>query len=334
MYGGAEPDAHATLPPTQPPAAIKRAKGICIYSSMRSGIAPFGGAGGSGIVMARLPNGQWSAPSAVSPNNVAAGLLLGIDFFDVVLLINSDKAMDSFKTHKFTISAETAIAAGPVGAGTSAEAGLERAPIFSYVRSRGIYAGVEMTGQVFIDRFDENERFYYWPGIKAGDILSGKVRMPPLAAPLHRALRDAELGIAQGGQLDKVVYDIVQIPESEVMKRLAPNSNVGKRKPAPASAPAALGSFTEGNVEGSASGSNATHETTQEIELVLDEEEEEDFVREGERLKLPPTPQELEMLEVAGIPDEEDLKWEQQEREAAYKVPPPPMREYRFVLQI
>lgn len=137
----------------QPPNAIKRAKGICIYSSMRSGIAPFGGAGGAGVVLARLSDGSWSAPSAVSPNNLSAGLLLGIDFFDVVLLIvsrcnspcyraaplslnycssqNTDKAMDSFRTHKFTVGAETAIAAGPVGAGTSLEGGMERAPIYS-----------------------------------------------------------------------------------------------------------------------------------------------------------------------------------------------------------
>lgn len=119
---------------------------------MRSGIAPFGGGGGAGLVLARLPDGSWSAPSAISPNNMSAGLLLGIDFIDAILLINTDKALDTFKTHKFTIGAETAITAGPVGAGTSAEAGIERSPIFSYVRTRGMYAGVELMGQVFFDR--------------------------------------------------------------------------------------------------------------------------------------------------------------------------------------
>jgi lipid-binding SYLF domain-containing protein len=98
---------------------------------MRSGIAPLGGSGGAGIVMARLPDGSWSAPSAVSPNNLSVGLLLGVDFFDVVLLLNSDKAVDGFKTHKFTVGAETAVAAGPVGSGTSIESGMDRAPIYS-----------------------------------------------------------------------------------------------------------------------------------------------------------------------------------------------------------
>lgn len=40
-----------------PPEVIKEAQGIVIFTAMRSGIAPFGGAGGSGVVLARLPDG-------------------------------------------------------------------------------------------------------------------------------------------------------------------------------------------------------------------------------------------------------------------------------------
>lgn len=53
------------------------------------------------------------------------------------------------------------MAAGPLGYGVSAETGLKhKTPIYSYVLSKGFYAGVEVVGQVFIDRFDENERVY------------------------------------------------------------------------------------------------------------------------------------------------------------------------------
>ena len=72
------------------------------------------------------------------------------------------------------------------------------------MNSRGFYAGIEVTGQVFLDRFDENERVYYWPGIKAGDILDGKVKVPECAEPLIRALREAEYGVAQAGVLEKM----------------------------------------------------------------------------------------------------------------------------------
>lgn len=69
-----------------PAAIIRQAKGIVIFTSMRSGIAPFGGAGGAGVIVARLEDGTWSAPSATTPNNLSAGLMLGVDVYDCVLI--------------------------------------------------------------------------------------------------------------------------------------------------------------------------------------------------------------------------------------------------------
>lgn len=119
-------------------------------------------------------------------------------------MINEEEVMESFKTHKFAITAESGVVTGPLGAGFFGGLDIKKktAPMYSYIRSRGFYAGLELTGQVFLDRFDENERAYYWPGIKAGDILEGRVRIPPVVEPLRKALRDAEEGIAQGGLLE------------------------------------------------------------------------------------------------------------------------------------
>ena len=269
-----------------PPAVIKRAKGIVIYTAMRSGIAPFGGAGGAGLMLARLPDGSWSAPSSISPNNLAVGLLLGFDIFDVILVVNSDRAMESFKSHKVTLGAETAVAAGPFGTGISGEMGIDRSPVFSYVRSRGLYGGVEAMAQVFLHRLDENERVYYWPGITARDILEGKVRKPPIVDPLYRALRDAETGVAQGNSLERIVYETIHAPPNVAVRQL--------------------------QQEGSA-----------------------ELLNDGERLKLPPTPEELEAMEQAGIPDDFDLALDKKEREEAARraeeekrqimaLPPPP----------
>lgn len=92
--------------------------------------------------------------------------------YDCVLIIRSQVALDSFSTHKATLGTEIGLTAGPYGAGAAVEAGRERAPVFSYVKSRGFYAGVELVGQVFVERFDENGLMYHWKGIKAGDIVS------------------------------------------------------------------------------------------------------------------------------------------------------------------
>lgn len=132
--------------------------GLAIFTSMRSGIAPFGGSGGAGIVVARLEDGSWSAPSAMSPNNLSAGLMLGIDIYDAVLVIRTPAALASFATHKATLGTDIGVAAGPFGAGAAAEMGLEKAPVLSYVRTRGLYAGIQLVGQIFVDRFDENAK--------------------------------------------------------------------------------------------------------------------------------------------------------------------------------
>ncbi|WWC85460.1 uncharacterized protein L201_000323 [Kwoniella dendrophila CBS 6074] len=201
-----------------PPSVIASAKGLAIFTSMRTGFAPFGGAGGNGLVVAKLPGGTWSAPASITPNNLSAGFLIGVDVYDCVLVIRTQEALDSFRTHKVTIGAELAVAAGPYGAGAAVEAGRERAPLFSYVKSKGVYAGVEVVGQVFVERFDENGAMYHWPGVKAGDILSGKVKVPREAESLMAALKDAESGRAQtlkGDSLDMIVAVKAQQEETE-----------------------------------------------------------------------------------------------------------------------
>ena len=61
-----------------PSRIIRDCVGLAIFTSMRSGMAPFGGAGGAGVVVARLPDGTWSAPVAMAPNNVTAGAMFGV----------------------------------------------------------------------------------------------------------------------------------------------------------------------------------------------------------------------------------------------------------------
>ncbi|KAM0750264.1 hypothetical protein T439DRAFT_302214 [Meredithblackwellia eburnea MCA 4105] len=193
----------SSLPPPRkvlkkiPSTVIRSARGLAIFTSMRSGIAPLGGAGGAGIVVARLPDGSWSAPCSISPNNLSGGLMLGVDIYDAVLVIRTQSALESFYGHKVTLGTELAVAAGPYGSGAAVELGKERSPVLSYVRSRGFYAGWEAVGQVFVVRSGENEEMYHWPGVRPMDILTGGVPHPHYFATLHQALLDAESGAAQ-----------------------------------------------------------------------------------------------------------------------------------------
>lgn len=206
---------------------------------------PLAGAGGAGVIVAKLPDGSWSAPSAVSPNNLSVGAMLGVDVYDCILVINTDAAMESFMSWKVTLGAEMAVSAGPYGAGAVGEMGRDRSPVYSYsmylsshlvtisltqdysVKSRGMYVGVEAVAQVFVTRTEENESVYFWPGITPKDILEGKTKVPREAEELMNTLDEAESGRAQRMKGNEFEFDepfpvtdtaSVDIHEGEVLR--------------------------------------------------------------------------------------------------------------------
>jgi lipid-binding SYLF domain-containing protein len=146
---------------------------------MRTGLW-FSGAGGSGILVARKADGTWSPPSGIMLHTAGLGFLAGADIYDCVVVINSEKALDAFSKIRCTLGGEISAVAGPVGAGgvLDSEIHARQAPIFTYLKSRGLYAGIQVDGTVVIERTDENERFYGQKVSVAG-ILKGEVRHPP-----------------------------------------------------------------------------------------------------------------------------------------------------------
>jgi lipid-binding SYLF domain-containing protein len=166
---------------------------------MRTGLW-VSGAGGSGVLVARLPNGEWSPPSGLLLHTAGLGFLVGVDIYDCVMVINTDKALDAFKSMRFTLGGEVSAVAGPVGIGGVLETELHKrqAPVFTYLKSRGFYAGVQVDGTVLIERGDENEKFY-GQRLKVEEILAGKVRHPP---PEIRMLMQT-IKAAQGDKIDE-----------------------------------------------------------------------------------------------------------------------------------
>ena len=182
--------------PTQ---VIKNAKGLAIFTTMRSGLW-ISGAGGSGILVARKADGDWSSPSGILLHTAGLGFLVGIDIYDCVVVINSEKALEAFTKVRCTLGGEISAVAGPVGMGGVLETELHKrqAPIFNYLKSRGFYAGVQIDGTVIIERGDENERFY-GQKLKVADILAGNVRHVPYET---RTLM-ATIKAAQGDTVDE-----------------------------------------------------------------------------------------------------------------------------------
>ncbi|KAF9298367.1 hypothetical protein BGZ88_007020 [Linnemannia elongata] len=173
-----------------PPNILSRAKGLAIFTVIKAGFL-FSGRAGSGVVVARLEDGTWSAPSAIGTGGMGFGGQIGAEITDFVIILNTRSAVRSFmKEGNVTLGGNLSVAAGPIGrtaeAGASATVGAIAA-IYSYSKTKGLFAGVSIEGSIIIERKDTNEAFYRAP-VTAQDLLSGAIPPPPQADILYRAL--------------------------------------------------------------------------------------------------------------------------------------------------
>ncbi|KAI0826792.1 DUF500-domain-containing protein [Trametes gibbosa] len=181
-----------------PKAVLQRARGLAIFSVVKAGFV-FSGKAGSGIVIARMPDGSWSAPSCIATGGVGWGLQIGADITDFVIVLNSEEAVRAFAMGgNVTIGGNISAAAGPIGTGGAVQASLAHpAPMFSYSKSKGLFAGLSLEGTVLLERKDAN-RDFYGSVVPARDILSGRVPPPEVASRLYEVIEAAE-GVDESG---------------------------------------------------------------------------------------------------------------------------------------
>jgi len=201
-----------------PKPVLQQARGLAIFQVIKAGFV-FSGKAGSGIVIARLPDGSWSAPSCIATGGLGWGLQIGADITDFVVVLNSEDAVRAFSIGgNVTIGGNISAAAGPIGTGGSVQASLAHpAPMFSYSKSKGLFAGLSLEGTVLIERRDANRDFYGSP-VPARDILSGRVPPPEVASHLYEVIEAAEgldeshqpdssYGSAPTGRQNQTVFD-------------------------------------------------------------------------------------------------------------------------------
>ncbi|NGX38953.1 MAG: hypothetical protein KR126chlam1_00270 [Chlamydiae bacterium] len=169
-----------------PPEIIDRSEGLAFINVIKAGFI-FSGRIGSGIVVARTNNG-WSAPSAIGIAGAGWGLQIGGQITDLILVLNSRDAVSAFASGgSITLGGNVSVAAGPVGRSFEAGIGLPPALIYSYSRTKGLFAGVSLEGTVIVEKSGENANFYGSP-VSAREILSGSVARPQVADSLYKEL--------------------------------------------------------------------------------------------------------------------------------------------------
>ena len=168
-----------------PPRILRNARGLAIISVMK-GAFIFSGKVGEGVVIARTGRG-WSGPSFIGTGGAGWGLQFGGEVTDFVFVLNNDAAVRAFsRGGNVTLGADASVAAGPVG--RTAEANVApRAAVYSYSRSKGLFAGASLEGAVITTRKGANDRYYGHP-VTAYDILHGRTNPPSGAGNLRMAV--------------------------------------------------------------------------------------------------------------------------------------------------
>lgn len=158
-----------------PPALLSDAHGVAIIPGVIKVGFIIGGRYGTGVLLVRDKDGKWSSPSFISLAGGGIGWQIGAQSTDIILVFKSRQSIEGIRKGKFTLGADAAVAAGPVGRSMEAATDVKlKAEVYSYSRSRGLFAGISLEGAALQIDHEANAAFYK-KDVSAGDILSGKV---------------------------------------------------------------------------------------------------------------------------------------------------------------
>jgi len=173
----------ATLGP-----ALGKAKGVLVFPEVLKAGFVLGGSGGSGVLLVRDANtGDWGGPAFYTMGSASLGFQAGASSAEMVMVINTQKAIDSLYTNKLKLGGDVSVALGPKGA---AAGGSASADFIIYAKAKGAFAGIAVDGSVLDVRQKLNAGFYGKPVTPVEILVKGEASNPE-AANLKAALKQA-----------------------------------------------------------------------------------------------------------------------------------------------
>jgi len=161
---------------------LNKAHCVVIVPGLKKGGFIFSGKYGKGVFSCRGAEGKgWTAPATIRIEGGGFGLQIGGSSSDVILLVMNEKGKNKLVSSKFTVGADAAAAAGPVGRTAQAQTDAQmRAEILSYSRSRGVFAGVSLEGATLRPDNEDNKKIY-GSEIAVRDVVNGDIPAPASA---------------------------------------------------------------------------------------------------------------------------------------------------------
>ena len=144
-----------------PSVLLDRCAGLAIVPGVIKAAYGFGGQYGRGLVVVKDEKGRWSNPVFISLVGGSIGWQIGVQKADIILVFKTRRGVDNIMGGDLTLGADASVVAGPVGRTAEASTDLEMtAEIYSYSKSKGLFAGISLKGAALkIDR-DANLAHY------------------------------------------------------------------------------------------------------------------------------------------------------------------------------
>ena len=161
-----------------PESLISKAKAIIVFPTMVKAGFFVGARYGTGVAAVKNEKtGKWGPPAFLKTIGGSFGFQIGAEAVDLVLLIMSQRGIEGLINSKFTLGADAAVSAGPVG--RHAEAGTDvtfKGEIYSYSRSKGAFAGISLKGATISENTDANWGYYNRPLSPKDILIDGRVK--------------------------------------------------------------------------------------------------------------------------------------------------------------
>jgi SH3 domain-containing YSC84-like protein 1 len=144
-----------------PQELLKVTQGIIVVPKLINAGFVLAGKRGKGIAMVKLEDGTWSDPVFVTITGGSVGFQAGIQSVDLVLIFKDRETLQDIGKGSFTLGGDISVTAGPVGRNSTASTDYKmEAEVYSYSRSKGLFAGISLSGSAISIDAKANEAFY------------------------------------------------------------------------------------------------------------------------------------------------------------------------------
>ncbi|CAN5230609.1 hypothetical protein BH24PSE2_BH24PSE2_17900 [soil metagenome] len=206
----------ADIPEQYMPASLLgSAHGVAVIPNVIKIGLGIGGRHGKGVLVVRDDRGGWSNPVFVSLTGGSFGWQIGAQSTDIILVFKTRRSIDGLTNGTLTLGADASVAAGPVGRHAEAATDIQlKSEVYSYSRTRGLFAGVALEGTAINIDESANAAFYDRSSITPDEIWSSQAPTAPAIAQvfvrtLDRATPALEGSAARSGSTmnDSVTRD-------------------------------------------------------------------------------------------------------------------------------